>query len=359
VKKTALYEEHKSLDAKMIDFGGWQMPVQYSGIIDEHKAVRNKAGIFDVSHMGEILISGKEALDLVQKLITNDASKLTNGDVLYTPMCYQDGGIVDDLLVYRTDVDQFLLVVNASNTTKDLRWVKKNAELFEQAEVEDKSDYYALIALQGPISREIIQPLLEEDISNLKYYTFIETDIEGVRAIVSRTGYTGELGFEVYLKTEDAVKVWNAMLKEGSDKGLKPAGLGARDTLRLEKALCLYGNDIDETTNPLEANLGWTVKFDKEDFNGKEALEKVKEDGVKRTLVGFIMQERGIPRHGYEIKVDGEVVGEVTSGSYSPTLDENIGLAYVDKKLAEEDTELDVCIRKREVKAKIFKTPFI
>jgi len=359
VKSTALYEEHQSLDAKMIDFGGWQMPVQYSGIIDEHKAVRNKAGIFDVSHMGEILISGKEALDLVQKIITNDASKLTNGDVLYTPMCYQDGGIVDDLLVYRIDVDKFLLVVNASNTTKDLRWVEKNAELFEQAEVEDKSDYYDLIALQGPISREIIQPLLEEDISNLKYYTFIETDIAGVEAIVSRTGYTGELGFEVYLKAEDAVKVWNAMLKEGSDKGLKPAGLGARDTLRLEKALCLYGNDIDETTNPLEANLGWTVKFDKEDFNGKEALEKVKEDGVKRTLVGFIMQERGIPRHGYEIKVDGEVVGEVTSGSYSPTLDENIGLAYVDKKLAEEDTELDVCIRKREVKAKIFKTPFI
>ncbi|HMA59775.1 MAG TPA: glycine cleavage system aminomethyltransferase GcvT [Halanaerobiales bacterium] len=359
MKSTALYEEHQSLDAKMIDFGGWQMPVQYSGIIDEHKAVRNKAGIFDVSHMGEILISGKEALDLVQKIITNDASKLTNGDVLYTPMCYQDGGIVDDLLVYRIDVDKFLLVVNASNTTKDFRWVEKNAELFEQAEVEDKSDYYGLIALQGPISREIIQPLLEEDISNLKYYTFIETDIAGVEAIVSRTGYTGELGFEVYLKAEDAVQVWNAMLKEGSDKGLKPAGLGARDTLRLEKALCLYGNDIDETTNPLEANLGWTVKFDKEDFNGKEALEKVKEDGVKRTLVGFIMQERGIPRHGYEIKVDGEVVGEVTSGSYSPTLDENIGLAYVDKKLAEEDTELDVCIRKREVKAKIFKTPFI
>ena len=359
MKSTALYEEHQSLDAKMIDFGGWQMPVQYSGIIDEHKAVRNKAGIFDVSHMGEILISGKEALDLVQKIITNDASKLTNGDVLYTPMCYQDGGIVDDLLVYRIDVDKFLLVVNASNTTKDLRWVEKNAELFEQAEVEDKSDYYGLIALQGPISREIIQPLLEEDISNLKYYTFIETDIAGVEAIVSRTGYTGELGFEVYLKAEDAVKVWNAMLKEGSDKGLKPAGLGARDTLRLEKALCLYGNDIDETTNPLEANLGWTVKFDKEDFNGKEALEKVKEDGVKRTLVGFIMQERGIPRHGYEIKVDGEVVGEVTSGSYSPTLDENIGLAYVDKKLAEEDTDLDICIRKREVKAKIIKTPFI
>ncbi len=359
MKKTALYEEHQSLDAKMIDFGGWQMPVQYSGIIDEHKAVRNKAGIFDVSHMGEILISGKEALDLVQKLITNDASKLTNGDVLYTPMCYEDGGIVDDLLVYRTDVDQFLLVVNASNTTKDLRWVRKNAELFEQAEVEDKSDYYALIALQGPISREIIQPLLEEEISNLKYYTFIETDIVGVEAIVSRTGYTGELGFEVYLKAEDAVKVWNAMLKEGSDKGLKPAGLGARDTLRLEKALCLYGNDIDETTNPLEANLGWTIKFDKEDFNGIEALEKVKEDGVKRTLVGFIMQERGIPRHGYEIKVDGEVVGEVTSGSYSPTLDENIGLAYVDKKLAKEDTDLDICIRKREVKAKIVKTPFI
>jgi len=359
MKKTALYDEHLDLDAKMIDFGGWQMPVQYSSIIEEHKAVRNKAGLFDVSHMGEILISGKQALELVQKLITNDASNLTKGEVLYTPMCYKEGGIVDDLLVYRTDVDKYLLVVNASNTTKDLRWIKKNAELFDEAEVEDKSDYYALIALQGPISREIIQPLLHDDISNVKYYNFIDTEIKGVDAIVSRTGYTGELGFEIYLKKDEASKVWKALIDEGKDKGLKPAGLGSRDTLRLEKALCLYGNDIDESTNPLEANLSWTVKFAKDEFNGKKELEKVKEDGVERKLVGFIMQERGIPRHGYDIKIDDEVVGEVTSGSYSPTLDENIGLAYVNINKASVDTELDICIRKREVKARIVDTPFI
>ena len=359
MNKTALFDEHQNLGAKMIDFGGWQMPVQYSSIIEEHKAVRNKAGLFDVSHMGEILITGKNSLSLVQRLVTNDASKLTKGEVLYTPMCYEDGGIVDDLLVYRTDVDEYLLVVNASNTTKDLRWVKKNAELFKEVEVEDKSEYYSLIALQGPISREIIQPLVEKDISDLKYYNFLETEIAGVKAIVSRTGYTGELGYEIYLEDDDAVTVWNALMEEGSDKGLKPAGLGARDTLRLEKALCLYGNDIDQTTNPLEAGLSWTVKFGKDDFNGKSELEKVKENGVQRKLVGFIMEERGIPRHGYDIKIDNEVVGEVTSGSYSPTLDENIGLAYIDNDKASEDTELDICIRKREVKAKIIKTPFI
>ena len=359
MNKTALFDEHQNLGAKMIDFGGWQMPVQYSSIIEEHKAVRNKAGLFDVSHMGEILITGKNSLSLVQRLMTNDVSKLTKGEVLYTPMCYEDGGIVDDLLVYRTEVDEYLLVVNASNTTKDLRWVKKNAELFEEVEVQDKSDYYSLIALQGPISREIIQPLVEKDISDLKYYNFLESEIAGVKAIVSRTGYTGELGYEIYLEDDDAVTVWNALLEEGSEKGLKPAGLGARDTLRLEKALCLYGNDIDETTNPLEAGLSWTVKFDKDDFNGKSELEKIKENGVQRKLVGFIMKERGIPRHGYDIKIDNEVVGEVTSGSYSPTLDENIGLAYIDKDKALEDTELDICIRKREVKAKIIETPFI
>jgi aminomethyltransferase len=359
MNKTALYDEHQNLGAKMIDFGGWQMPVQYSSIIEEHKAVRNKAGLFDVSHMGEILITGKNSLSLVQRLMTNDVSKLTKGEVLYTPMCYEDGGIVDDLLVYRTEVDEYLLVVNASNTTKDLRWVKKNAELFEEVKVQDKSDYYSLIALQGPISREIIQPLVEKDISDLKYYNFMETEIAGVKAIVSRTGYTGELGYEIYLEDDDAVTAWNALMEEGSDKGLKPAGLGARDTLRLEKALCLYGNDIDETTNPLEAGLSWTVKFDKDDFNGKDELEEVKENGVQRKLVGFIMEERGIPRHGYDIKIDNEVVGEVTSGSYSPTLDENIGLAYIDKDKASEDTELDICIRKREVKAKVIKTPFI
>lgn len=359
MKKTALYDVHLDLDAKIIDFGGWEMPVQYSSIIEEHKAVRNQAGIFDVSHMGEILISGKQSKELVQRLITNNVAKLTKGRVVYTPMCYEDGGIVDDFLVYKLDLDQFLLVVNASNTTKDLRWVKKNAKYFDDVQVEDKSDYYSLIALQGPISREIINPLLEDDISDMKYYNFINTKIAGVEAIVSRTGYTGELGFEIYLNSENAEEVWGALMDKGEDKGLKPAGLGARDTLRLEKALCLYGNDIDESKNPLEAGLGWTIKFDKDDFNGKEQLEKVKENGVKKKLVGFIMSERGIPRHGYKIIIDNEEVGEVTSGSYSPTLDENIGLAYIDKKYARKDTEIQIRIRKREVKGKIVDTPFI
>jgi len=359
VKKTALYDAHLDLDAKIIDFGGWEMPVQYSSIIEEHKAVRNQAGIFDVSHMGEIMISGKQAKDLVQRLITNNAAKLTKGQIVYTPICYEDGGIVDDLLVYKLDIDKFLLVVNASNTTKDLRWVKKNAEVFEDVKVEDKTDYYSLIALQGPISREIINPLLEDDISDLKFYNFINTNIAGVEAIVSRTGYTGELGFEIYLDSKNAVEVWEALIEEGKDKGLKPAGLGARDTLRLEKALCLYGNDIDESTNPLEAGLGWTVKFDKDGFNGKEKLEQIKEEGIQKKLVGFIMSERGIPRHGYEIVIDNEVVGEVTSGSYSPTLDENIGMAYIDKEYVKKDTEIKIRIRKREVKARIVETPFI
>jgi aminomethyltransferase len=359
VKRTALYDAHLDSDAKIIDFGGWEMPVQYSSIIEEHKAVRNKTGIFDVSHMGEIMISGKLSKDLVQRLITNNAAKLTKGEVVYTPMCYEDGGIVDDLLVYKLDTDQFLLVVNASNTTKDLRWINKNAKLFEGVEVEDKSDYYSLIALQGPISREIINPLLEDDISDMKFYNFMNTNIAGFEAIVSRTGYTGELGFEIYLDSKNAIEVWKALIEEGEDKGLKPAGLGARDTLRLEKALCLYGNDIDESTNPLEAGLGWTVKFDKGDFNGKEKLQQIKQKGIQKKLVGFIMSERGIPRHGYKIAIDNEVVGEVTSGSYSPTLDENIGMAYIDKEYANKDAEINIRIRKREVKAKIVETPFI
>ncbi len=359
MKKTALYDVHLDLGAKIIDFGGWEMPVQYTSIIKEHKAVRNQAGIFDVSHMGEILISGEQSKELVQRLITNDAAKLTKGQIVYTPMCYEDGGIIDDFLVYRLDFDKFLLVVNASNISKDLRWMKKIGDFFENVKVEDKTDYYSLIALQGPISREIINPLLKDDISDLKFYNFINTEVAGIEAVVSRTGYTGELGFEIYLNSENAADVWEALMERGKDKGLKPAGLGARDTLRLEKALCLYGNDIDESTNPLEAGLGWTVKFDKEDFSGKESLEKIKEKGIERELVGFIMSERGIPRHGYKIIIDNEVVGEVTSGSYSPTLDENIGLAYIEKEYARKDTEVQIRIRKREVKARIVDTPFI
>lgn len=359
MKKTAIYDEHLNLGAKIIDFGGWQMPVQYSSIIDEHKAVRNKAGLFDVSHMGEILIRGKNSLDLVQKIITNDASKMEIGQVIYTPMCYEDGGIVDDLLVYRLKDDEFLLVVNASNTTKDFKWIKKNSELFKDVEVVNKTDYYSLIAIQGPISREIISELLDDKIKDLKYYKFIDTKINGFDAIISRTGYTGELGFEIYLKAENGPILWRKLLEIGNDKGLVPAGLGARDTLRLEKALCLYGNDISENTNPLEAGLSWTVKLDKNDFNGQKELEKVNKKGVNRKLVGFKMIDRGIPRHGYKIKMNDKEVGEVTSGSYSPSLDENIGLAYIDVENISMGNMIDICIRKREVKAKIVETPFV
>jgi aminomethyltransferase len=359
VKKTAIYDEHLNSGAKMIDFGGWQMPVQYSGIIDEHNAVRNKAGLFDVSHMGEILVKGEDSLKLVQKVITNDASKMEDGQVIYTPMCYEEGGIVDDLLVYKQNGKEYLLVVNASNKNKDLKWIEKNAKLFNNVVVEDKSEYYSLIAIQGPISREIINPLVDDDISDLKFYRFVNTKIDGFNAIISRTGYTGELGYEIYLKAENGPKLWRKLLDVGKEKGLSPAGLGARDTLRLEKALCLYGNDIEEKTNPIEAGLSWTVKFNKEDFNGKKALEKVQKRGITRKLVGFKMKGRGIPRHGYKIKIDDKEVGEVTSGSYSPTLDENIGLAYIDLDYISVDTEIDICIRKREVKAKIVETPFV
>lgn len=359
MKKTAIYDEHLNLGAKIIDFGGWQMPVQYSSIIEEHNAVRNKAGLFDVSHMGEVLIKGEDSLNLVQKVITNDASKMKDGQVIYTPMCYKDGGIVDDLLVYKESDKEFLLVVNASNTSKDIKWINKNAEFFNDLTVENKSEYYSLIAIQGPISREIINPLVDDDISDLKFYRFINTKINGFNTIISRTGYTGELGYEIYLKAEKGPELWRKILEVGSEKGLKPAGLGARDTLRLEKALCLYGNDIDEKTNPLEAGLSWTVKFNKEDFNGKSELEKVQQKGIKRKLVGFRMKERGIPRHGYKIKIDDKEIGEVTSGSYSPTLDENIGLAYVDLDYISIDTEIDISIRKREVKAQIVETPFV
>lgn len=359
MKKTAIYDEHLNLGAKIIDFGGWQMPVQYTSIIDEHNAVRNKAGLFDVSHMGEILIKGENSLDLVQKIITNDASKMDIGQVIYTPMCYEDGGIVDDLLVYKISEEEFLLVVNASNTTKDFKWIKSNAELIKNVEVLNKSDYYSLIAIQGPISREIISQLVDDNINDLKFYRFIETKINGYDAIISRTGYTGELGYEIYLKAENGSELWRKLLEIGNDKGLIPAGLGARDTLRLEKALCLYGNDISEKTNPLEAGLSWTVKLDKKDFNGKKELEKVVKKGIDRKLVGFKMVDRGIPRHGYKIKMNDKEVGEVTSGSYSPTLDENIGLAYIDVDKISVGNEIDICIRKREVKAEIIETPFV
>ncbi len=357
MNKTPLTQIHHDLGAKMIDFGGWEMPVQYSGIISEHRAVRNQCGIFDVSHMGEIIIRGEKATSFVQKLIANNAARLQTGGILYTPMCYPDGGIVDDILVYRTGDKDYLLVVNAANTDKDWQWIQKNR--IKGVETINVSDDYAQLALQGPASRDILQQLTEINLADLVYYNFKEGKVAGTKALLSRTGYTGELGYEIYLSPEDAVNLWESLFSTGEDYGLVPAGLGARDTLRLEKKYCLYGNDINEETNPLEAGLGWTVDLTKEDFFGKERLLKIREEGLTRILAGFKVTGRGIPRHGYKITAAGKEVGEVTSGSFSPTLEENIGLGYIKKELAEPNQKLSILIRGREIDAEVVKTPFV
>lgn len=357
MKKTPLNAIHKELGARLINFGGWEMPVQYSSIIEEHEAVRNKCGLFDVSHMGEFSFKGKEALDNLQNLVTNDVARLEIGQALYTPMCYNDGGIVDDVLVYRLDEEAFLMVVNASNIEKDFEWVTKNTK--GEVVVENLSDNYAQLALQGPESKNVLKLLTSIDLDSLKYYWFERGQVAGKEVILSRTGYTGELGYEIYLSPADAVYVWNKIMESGKEYGLLPVGLGARDTLRLEKKYCLYGNDIDETRHPLEAGLSWTVKFSKGSFIGYEALLKYKEEGYQDRLVGFKLIERGVPRHGYKIEAQGEEIGVVTSGSYSPGLKENIGLGYVRKEKAKIGEEIDIIIRGKAVKGQIVETPFI
>lgn len=313
-------------------FAGFDMPVQYSGIIDEHMAVRNAAGMFDVSHMGEFIVEGAGAFEMIQHFVTNDISKLYDGKALYTVMCNQDGGIVDDLLVYRQRQDRYMLVVNASNIEKDFNWIAQ----FKRADVSltNVSDQMALLAIQGPKAFDIVQPLTNAPLSDLKYYHFINVpsgsfmDLEGV--IFSHTGYTGERGLEIYCKNEDAVTIWDALMKAGASHGLKPAGLGARDTLRLESGFCLYGNDLTDETSPLEAGLGWITKLDKGDFVGKAPLEHAKAEKPARKLVGFVMEERGIPRHGFPIvNMEGREVGVVTSGTQSPILQKGIGMGYV------------------------------
>lgn len=360
MKKTPLNSVHKTLNAKMVDFAGWEMPVQYNSIIKEHRAVREKCGLFDVSHMGEIIISGKKALDFVQYLITNDASVLDKGQVLYTPMCYEHGGIVDDLLVYCLSGNKYLFVVNASNIDKDYNWIVEHKT--SGTDVENAADDYAQLALQGPLSEQILSKITEIDLHNLKNFWFVEGEINGSRALVSKTGYTGEVGYEIYLAPDRAISVWESLMEAGQDEGLLPAGLGARNTLRLEKRLCLYGNDIDESTHPFAAGLNWTVKFDKERFIGKTKLQGIKEEGYKRKLSGFIMEERGIPRHGYEIYSTGsedEVIGEVTSGSFSPTLKKNIGLGYLEKSRAQTGEKILIKIRDNYIEARIVETPFV
>jgi glycine cleavage system T protein (aminomethyltransferase) len=360
MKRTAFFEIHRQLGAKLVEFGGYEMPVQYAGIIEEHKAVRSGVGLFDVSHMGEFEIRGSGAQALVQRLTTNDVSRLADGKAQYSAMCYPDGGIVDDLLVYKTG-SSFMLVVNASNIAKDLEWVRSNAPGLG-AEVLDRSDETSLLAIQGPKSLAALQKITPADLAAIPYYSFVRATVAGVPMIVSRTGYTGELGFEIYFDSsvETGAKVWNAVMASGKEYGIVPVGLGARDTLRLEMGYCLYGNDIDATTNPLEAGLGWITKLDKGEFIGGAELKKVKREGVKRKLVGFTMEEeRAFPRHGYEIRLDGEELGHVTSGTISPVLEKGVGLGYVAAAKSTPGLEVNILIRTRQVRARITNIPFI
>lgn len=357
LKRTPLYEAHVKAGAKLVEFGGWEMPVQYTGIIEEHKACRSAAGIFDVSHMGEIDVKGADALKFVNKLITNDAVKMQIKQCLYSPMCYENGGAVDDLLVYKMADNHYYIIVNASNTDKDFEWFQRNVGEMD-VQLANISSQTAQIAVQGPKAEAILQRLTDLDLAAIKYYWFDYGKVDGVDAIVSRTGYTGEDGFEVYVKAEAAMGIWDKIVDAGKGDGLVPVGLGARDTLRLEARLPLYGHELSADINPLEACLGIFVKLDKDDFNGKDALAEQKEDGLQRKVVGFEMVGRGIPRNDYPIKKDGRLIGWVTSGSFAPALNKNIGLAIVETEYSAIDSEFDVEIRGKGIAAKVIKTPF-
>lgn len=357
MKNTALTDKHVQLGAKMVPFAGYNMPVQYAGINVEHETVRKGVGVFDVSHMGEFILKGEKALDLIQRVTSNDASKLYDGKVQYSCLPNKDGGIVDDLLVYRIDEKTYMLVVNASNIEKDWNWISKFNT--EGVEMKDISDRTALLAVQGPKAADALQRLTDIDLGSMEYYTFKKGTFAGIdNVLLSATGYTGAGGFEIYVDNKDAEQVWNAVFEAGAAYGIKPIGLGARDTLRLEMGFCLYGNDIDDATSPLEAGLGWVTKFNKE-FTNSEALQQQKQEGTKRKLVGFEMIDRGIPRHDYEIvDADGNPIGKVTSGTQSPSLQKAIGMGYVKNEFAKEGTEIFINIRDNKVKAKVVKPPF-
>lgn len=358
IKNTALTDLHISLGAKMVPFAGFNMPVQYEGINVEHEKVRKAVGVFDVSHMGEFILKGERALDLIQRVCSNDASKLFDGKVQYTYLPNEEGGIVDDLLVYRIDEKTYLLVVNASNIEKDWNWISRFNEY--GVEMKNISDETSLLAVQGPKATQVLQKLTDIDLSSLDYYTFKKGTFAGVdNVLISATGYTGAGGYELYFENSHARSIWDAIFEAGEEFGIAPIGLGARDTLRLEMGFCLYGNDIDDTTSPFEAGLGWVTKFTKEFTNSPE-LKKEKEEGVANKLVGFEMIDRGIPRHGYEIQdANGTTVGHVTSGTQSPSLQKSIGMGYVRKELAKEGTEIFINIRNKAVKAVVVKPPFI
>lgn len=357
LKRTPLFEEHQRLGGKMVSFAGFTMPVQYpTGILAEHHAVREAAGLFDVSHMGEVEVTGPGALDLVQSLLTNDASKLGVGQAQYSVLCNDDGRALDDCLVYRFS-DHYMIVVNASNHDKDLDWIMGHAGDFD-ARVVDRSDDTALIALQGPKAEAMLARLTDTPLDDIAYYHFAEGLVDGRRAVISRTGYTGEDGFELYLAPADAAPSWRALLDAGADDGLRPAGLGARDSLRLEVGYILYGNDLDEAHTPLEAGLGWVVKLDKGDFHGRAALARQKADGIPSRLVGFRLRERGFPRHGYDVLFQGTPVSKVTSGVVSPMLEQGIGMAYVPDAARQPGTPIDVVIRGRATPAEVVRPPF-
>lgn len=359
IKRTALYDVHAALGAKIVPFAGYDMPVSYKGIVAEHTAVRERVGVFDVSHMGEITARGAGALDFVQKITVNDASVLTDGQAQYSAMCRPDGGIIDDLLVYRRAANDYLLVVNASTLAKDFAWMQEN--LFGDVTLENRSDDYSLIAVQGPRALETVQKLTDTKLDEIEYYHFRAGTIAGEQAIISRTGYTGEVGFELYISSDKPTseKVWNSIMDAGAEFGVEPAGLGCRDTLRLEMGYCLYGNDIDESTNTIEAGLGWITKPDKGEFNGRDVVVRVKEEKPKRKLVGFEMNERAIPRQHHRIVADGRDIGEVTSGTSSPTLGRGIGMGYVETAFAKAGTTIGIVIRDKEVPATIVKMPFV
>ena len=357
LKRTTLYHTHTQLGAKLIEFGGWEMPVQYSNIIEEHLTVRSKMGMFDLSHMGEIEISGKGALKLLQRLITNDAAgKLVDGRVLYSPMCNLAGGIIDDLLVYRLAEDRYMLVVNASNIRQDFEWICANNN--ENAEVEDHSNRTVLIALQGQSSVQTLQMLSDIDVTTIKYYWFQEGHIQGIPVIISRTGYTGEVGFELYTGSSYGATLWDSLYKSViAEEGL-PVGLGARDTLRLEAGLPLHGNDIDQTTTPFESRLNWAVSLKKGDFIGREALIEQKKQGIVNRLIGFRMLDRSIARSHYPIYQDGECISEVTSGGLSPTLGVSIGLAYLPSEKGKVGSKIEIQIRQKLHPAEVVPIPF-
>ena len=356
LKRTPLHDVHVKAGAKMVPFGGWDMPVQYAGIVEEHKAVRSAVGLFDISHMGEFEVAGAAALAAVQRLCTNDAAPLAEGQVQYSVLCYPEGGIVDDLTLYRLAGDRYMLTVNASNIDKDWRWVTEHQP---GAGWKNVSAETALLAVQGPKAEGLVQRLADTDVVSIRYYHFAPGKVAGVPAVISRTGYTGEDGFELYGPAGEAARLWHALMEAGRPDGIRPIGLGARDTLRLEMKFALYGNDIDQTTNPLEAGLGWVVKPAKGEFIGRAAIEALRARGVARKLIGFEMVERQVARHGYRILKDGTEVGVVTSGSFSPSLERGIGMGYVRADLAAVGSEWDVEIRGVGQRARVVRTPFV